>query len=104
MPDNSKLPSLDREAFQAWATSPVTRWVLNRRRDQATEQSQMLGEQLLGLVAGSPTQLREAQPELAYLRGRFDEKAAMAVLEYEQLLTENELQAVRDAEEQAKRE
>jgi hypothetical protein len=64
------------------------------------EQAQALQDQLLNSAAQPPQQWAQAQPEAAYLKGRFDRAITLIESEYEDFLTHDETEALNKSEEQ----
>lgn len=89
---------LDKEEFQAWRDSPATRWVLERHKSQATEQTQRLQDSLLALSSHRPEEWTQEQPAAAHSKGFSEGVISVVEAEYEELLTDDELQALKDAE------
>lgn len=96
------MPSLDREEFLAWKDSLLTREVFRRLQERATQEIRVLQDQLLALATYQPAQWAQEQPMAAYNRGRCERTVEIANLEYDELLTEDEAAALKEAEEKAK--
>lgn len=80
----------------------MTQEVLRRLQDQAVQQTQSLMEQLRHHLTFPPQQWADQQPAGAYLKGRCDRTVELVQLEYEDVLTEDELVALDEAEEKMK--
>ena len=93
---------LDKDEFQAWKDSPATRWVLERHKSQATERTQQLQDLLLGLASHRPEEWTQEQPAAAHNKGFCEGVISVVEADYEELLTEDELTALKEAEEKAK--
>ncbi len=93
---------LDKEDFQAWKEHPATRWVLDRLQSKATVQAESLQDLLLQMVGFPPTQWAEEQPQASLAKGFCEGLMAVVEIDYEDLLTDEEAQAIKEAEEKAK--
>lgn len=75
----------DKEEFQAWMDSPMTKWVRDKLRLKAQETAQQQQEMLLNSAVTSPLQWSEAQPRAAHLLGLCEGLMQIVDLEFEQL-------------------
>jgi len=96
------LPILDKEEFQAWRDSKATRWVMDRLEAELTELAQRVGENLFNSPIRLPKEWAADQISVAHSKGYFDGLARVVSADHESLLTEEELQAIKEAEERAK--
>ena len=92
---------LDKEEYQAWRDSPATRWVLDRLEAEALELAQRVGENLFNSPTKPPLEWAQDQVRVAHSKGYFDGLARVFGADRESLLTEDELQALKEAEEKA---
>lgn len=93
-----KLPPVDRETFLQWREQTVTRLVLGRLKDQATERALTLGQDLFNLLNNPASEWADRQPNQARLRGQCEGIMEVVALDYEEILTADELEAVKDME------
>lgn len=98
----SDRPKLDKEEFRAWRDSPATRWVMERLEAESLELAQRVGEGLFNSPLRPLEQWQADQVQVAYSKGYFDGLLKAVAGEYEALLTDEELQALKEAEEKAK--
>ena len=94
-PDSSK-PKLDKEEFQTWKTSRMTQEVLRRLQDQATQETRLLMEDVRNQLTFPPPDWAALQPQKAYRRGLCDGTIAVVNLEFEDVLTAEEAQELRE--------
>ena len=93
---------LDKEDFLAWRDSLATRWVMERLEAEALELAQRVGENLFNSPLKPPPEWAADQVQVAYSKGYFDGLLKAVAGDYEGLLTDEELQAIKEAEEKAK--
>ena len=87
---------LDKEEYQAWKDSPATRWVLDRLRGQATDQAETLATLLMTLTSYPPAEWAQEQPQASYSKGFAEGLMSVVEREYEDLLTDEELAALKE--------
>lgn len=88
-------PTVEPEEFQAWKDSPLTRWVVERLHSQAKVTTQAVQDQLWAQLAGQPGQWADSQAVLAHQRGQVEGVLRLVFLEYDDLLTEDEIEALK---------
>lgn len=87
---------LEKEDFQAWREQAATRWVLERLKAEATEWAGDLKDQLYQMASSDPLAWQAQQVQAAYLRGLCEARIGFAALEYDELLTEEEKEKLKD--------
>jgi hypothetical protein len=75
--------------------------VLGRLKDKATVRAQELEEQMFNLLNSPASEWADRQPSQANLKGQCEGIMEVVALDYEDILTADELEAVKDKEEKA---
>lgn len=80
-------PPMDKDSFQAWKDSPVTRWVMERLTERGQEMEAQIKEFLFRASRRSnPDQpWASLQPNAAFVQGQVDAFDFLVNLELEQL-------------------
>lgn len=93
---------MDKDEYQAWKDSAATQWVMRRIDQELLELAQRVSENLFNSPLKAPDQWAADQVQVAYSKGYFDGLARVLSADHESLLTEEELAALKEAEEKAR--
>jgi len=95
------MPFLDKEEYLAWKDHPATRAVFQRHKDQADQLGQMLADSLVNSLAVPPDQWAAGQPHKALQAGHCSGVLSVLNADWDDLLTEDEREALAAKEKEA---